>query len=46
MDFGKEIKRLIIEEEAASLLEYALVIAAGAVVATALKPTFHALVRC
>ena len=33
-----EIKRLITEEEGASLVEYALVIGAGAVLAVILKP--------
>lgn len=36
-----EIMRFCREEDAASLVEYALVIAAGTLVATALKPTFQ-----
>jgi Flp pilus assembly pilin Flp len=40
-----EIKRFIKEEKAASLVEYALVIAAGAVLTTVLKPTFEDIIR-
>ncbi len=37
----EEIKRFLTEEDAASLIEYALVMAAGTLVATALKPSLH-----
>lgn len=40
-----EIKRFLREERAASLVEYALVIAAGAVLTTVLKPTFEDIIK-
>lgn len=40
-----ELLRLIREEEAASMMEYALVIAAGAVLAAALRPTLEGLMQ-